>query len=235
MGEQQKSILVLVVIATFVTTALFLPVVIRAGELEPDAAPGPTMYTLDDIYQKVTEDCPPSIIEGGIPKTGQTISYGNLDDGDLKKGVIWPIPRFTDNGDGTVTDNLTGLIWLQNANCFGRISWDSALSVSNTLKHGECGLTDNSNPGDWRLPNILELLSLYHYGVAWPFLPNTSGTGVWLEGDPFTQVQARSYWTSTNDFRPEAYKRVVWFDSPSMGGTYFNDSCCVWPVRDGQW
>jgi hypothetical protein len=32
-------------------------------------------------------------------------------------GVAWPNPRFTDNSDGTVTDNLTGLIWLKNANC----------------------------------------------------------------------------------------------------------------------
>ena len=36
-----------------------------------------------------------------------------------QKGVAWPNPRFTDNGNGTVTDNLTGLIWLKNANCFG--------------------------------------------------------------------------------------------------------------------
>ena len=30
-----------------------------------------------------------------------------------------PSPRFTDNNDGTVTDNLTGLVWLKNANLFG--------------------------------------------------------------------------------------------------------------------
>ena len=44
-------------------------------------------------------------------------------DGDLQKGVAWPNPRFTDNANGTVTDNLTGLIWLKNANCFGRPVW----------------------------------------------------------------------------------------------------------------
>ena len=52
-------------------------------------------------------------------KTGQTVSYALGDDGDLQKGVMWPVPRFTDNGSGTVTDNLTGLIWLKDANCFG--------------------------------------------------------------------------------------------------------------------
>ena len=40
-----------------------------------------------------------------VPKTGQTTSYATGDDGQLEKGVAWPYPRFTDNGDGTVTDN----------------------------------------------------------------------------------------------------------------------------------
>jgi hypothetical protein len=49
-------------------------------------------------------------------RTGQTISYATGDDGDLKKGIAWPNLRFT-AANGAVTDNLTGLIWLQNAGC----------------------------------------------------------------------------------------------------------------------
>ncbi len=49
-----------------------------------------------------------------LPRTGQTTSYATGDDGDLQVGVDWPLPRFTDNNNGTVTDNLTGLIWLKN-------------------------------------------------------------------------------------------------------------------------
>ena len=45
-----------------------------------------------------------------VPKTGLTSSYLTGDDGDLQKGVPSPNPRFTNNGDGTVTDNLTGLM-----------------------------------------------------------------------------------------------------------------------------
>ncbi len=75
------------------------------------------------------------------------------DDGDLGKGIAWPRPRFTDNGNGTVTDNLTGLIWLKNANCFGLRAWNDAVSDCNGLNSGECGLSDDSNAGDWRLPN----------------------------------------------------------------------------------
>ena len=35
--------------------------------------------------------------------------------------------RFIDNHDGTVTDNLTKLIWLKNANAFGFRTWEQAL------------------------------------------------------------------------------------------------------------
>ena len=78
-------------------------------------------------------------------------------------GVPWPDPRFTDNGDGTVTDNLTGLIWLKYANCFGETNWHDALDASNNLTNGQCGLSDGSNLGDWRLPNEGELGSLIDY------------------------------------------------------------------------
>jgi len=78
-------------------------------------------------------------------KTGQTTSYATGDDGDLKKGTAWPqAERFHDNGNGTVTDKITGLIWLQNANCFGVQTLANALTSANTLASGTCGLTDGS-------------------------------------------------------------------------------------------
>ena len=68
-----------------------------------------------------------------VPKTGQMQFYATGDDGDLHKGVAWPTPRFTDNQNGTVTDNLTGLIWMKNASNvdadgFGAKTWADALT-----------------------------------------------------------------------------------------------------------
>jgi len=106
-----------------------------------------------------------------VEKTGQTTSFATGDDGDLEKGVAWPNARFNDRGNGTIVDNLTGLTWLKNANCFGVISWVGALGVCNSLEDGLCGLADASNPGDWRLPNYKELISLVdlkNYGPALP-------------------------------------------------------------------
>src|SRR5207244_12730698 len=80
-------------------------------------------------------------------------------------------PRFTDNGDGTVKDNLTGLIWLKNANCFGFQTWTDALNASNTLASGACGLTDGSMAADWRLPNVMGLARLSTFVQCSPRMP----------------------------------------------------------------
>ena len=117
-----------------------------------------------------------------LPVTGQTTSYAIDDDGYLQMGVPWPVPRFRDNGDGTLTDNLTGLIWLKNANCFGSKFWADALTDCSNLADGTCGLTDGSSAGDWRLPNLNELESLANAEE-----PNTH---TWLNGQGFTNVQA---------------------------------------------
>ena len=121
------------------------------------------------------------VIGGGksasVPKTGQTTSYGTRDDGALQKGVAWPTPRFTDNQNGTVTDNLTRLIWMKKANAFGTKTWADALTTANGLAAPAAGLTDGSKAGDWRLPNRKELQSLVDFGFYNPALPNTLGTG----------------------------------------------------------
>jgi hypothetical protein len=187
------------------------------GFTEPGSGPGSTMHTLDDIYALA--------LPARVPKTGQTTSYGTGDDGDLEKGVAWPNPRFTDNGDGTVTDNLTGLIWLKNANCFGARNWATALSDANTLNSGECGLTDGSVEGDWRLPNVREQQSLIDYGRSNLALPS---------GHPFTGVQSNYYWTSTPYAYYTSFAWYVYLYDGYVDGddeTYAYD---VWPVRGGQ-
>ena len=175
-----------------------------------------------------------SVYEAAVPKTGKTTSYAYGDDGDLEKGVAWPNPRFTDNGNGTITDNLTGLIWLKNANCYGTRTWAQALSNCNGLNSGECGLTDGSVEGDWRLPNRRELFSLVHDGYYNPALPNTAGTGQGTAGDPFTNVQSNVYWSSTTSALDAAYAWTVTMGYGSVYGYFKANGSYVWPVRWGQ-
>mgnify|MGYP000568852072 CR=1 FL=1 len=96
-----------------------------------------------------------------ISRPGQTESFGSGDDGAVQAGMIWPDPRFTDNGDGTLSDNLTGLTWLKNANCLdtvggvakgdGFLTWNDALTWSANLAAGACGLFDVFPAGSCRL------------------------------------------------------------------------------------
>jgi hypothetical protein len=182
---------------------------------------------------KFNNPCPP---DGPAPveKTWQWISYATGDDGDYEHGAMWPDPRFTDNGNGTITDNLTGLIWLKDADCFGQRRWNDALSDCNGLSAGYCGLTDGSSVGDWRLPNLKELQSLIHYGFYDPALPCTAGPCHWTEGDPFINVQSGSYWSSSTY---ASNTDGAWGVSMGVGYVYGNDktySYYVWPVRGGQ-
>jgi len=159
-----------------------------------------------------------------IPRTGQTTSYGAGDDGTLQEGVAWPSPRFTDNGDGTVMDNLTGLIWLKNANCFGNVAWTVALTDANGLASGTCGLTDGSPAGEWRLPNREELMSLIDYSHSSPALP---------PGSPFTGVQSE-YWSSTTSaFNTPGAWAVNMPDGVVSSHTKTATDAYVWPVRSG--
>jgi Protein of unknown function (DUF1566) len=175
---------------------------------------------------------PVSDIPAPVPQTGQTQCWdaagtlipceGTGQDGDLQAGVPLPSPRFTDNGNGTVRDNLTGLIWLQQANCFGQQTWAQALAVANALANGSCGLTDGSVPGDWRLPNFNELQSLATFGApsSPPFLPT---------GEPFLGVQAAGYWSSTTYAANPSLAFGLGLTSGGKDFTYH-----VWPVRGGE-
>ena len=128
-------------------------------------------------------------------------------DGDVRAGVQSPPRRFTDNNNGTITDNLTNLIWLKNANCKkGHIPWQEALNFANNLASGNCDLADGSKSGDWRLPNVRELQSLVDYGTNNPALPDPTGA-------PFSDFQSSVYWSSTtNAFNPVGAWIVLFFD-----------------------
>ncbi len=172
-----------------------------------------------------------------LPQTGQTRCWdengveidctGTGQDGEWPAGVVWPDPRFTDNLDGTVSDNLTGLIWLANANCFGNQAWTTALSSTNTLANGACGLDDGSAVGDWRLPNVTELESLVDAEHSSPALP---------EGyySFFTNVQVNYWSSSTHAFHTANawYVNIYFGHVDQIWKTY--NYMYVWPVRGGQ-
>ncbi|MBF0527132.1 MAG: DUF1566 domain-containing protein [Deltaproteobacteria bacterium] len=131
--------------------------------------------------------------------------------------------RFTDNGNGTVTDQKTGLIWLKNADCFGQLKWKAAVTACRNLADGQCGLTDGSKAGDWRLPTVEELKQLV----------NDDHGRFSKPGEPFTGVQLDVYWSSTTF---AGYPNFAGIVSMHAGNDNFNGKAVnvyVWPVRGG--
>jgi uncharacterized protein DUF1566 len=120
-------------------------------------------------------------------------------------GTAVPAIRFIVNGDGTVTDNHNGLVWLADASCAeiprtdgdGRAVFADAVLGVAELADGLCGLTDGSRRGDWRLPRDYELWSLVDPRLRSPSLADAAGTGQWAEGDAFVGVMSSNYWTTT--------------------------------------
>jgi hypothetical protein len=173
-------------------------------------------------------DSPPA----PVGRTGQTLCYdepgteiacaGTGQDGDWQMVVPWPDPRFTDNIDGTVTDNLTGLVWLKDANRFGLKTWTEALSDCNSLADDGVDLTDDSIAGDWRLPNRFELESLLDLSNDNPAFPTDH---------PFADVQSYYYWSSTTyEFHTNFAWYVLMLDG-AVNGSYKDGGYYVWPVR----
>lgn len=174
-----------------------------------------------------------------VPATGQmsTVPINPApagSDGALGKGVAWPTSRFTNNSDGTVTDNLTGLIWLQNANCANATrNWENALTdvtslnSAGTMNNNNCGDTSNSSSHqvDWRLPNLLEMQSLIDYGQYEPALPS---------GYPFSNAVNDFYWTSTTRAIKTESAWLLGVGNGFVRGNPKSYKYYVWPVRGGQ-
>ena len=184
----------------------------------------------------VTDGNPDPAYSVNLRRTGQGLSYGPGDDGDIQAGVAWPDPRFTvtycdasgpcanpaedcdlDPTNDVVTDNLTGLTWIRLLDNTQR-TWEESLAYATGLNR--CGYSN------WRLPNINELASMIHNGEP--------DIAVWLNTSPpdyFIGLESWSYWSSTTDRAARGAAMVVdlWYGSitnRSKGGYYY-----AWPVR----
>ncbi len=123
-----------------------------------------------------------------IPDTGQTASYTNTfgEDSDYS---INPM-SFTDNGNGTVTDNVTGLMWPKNDDDLTHYwDWDDGAAVA-AINY--CQSLSLGGYADWRLPSIHELVSIVDYGKSSPavnttYFPNVKSAYYWfVEGEGFS-------------------------------------------------
>ena len=162
---------------------------------------------------------------GSLVKTGQTIVYRAGDDGTYQAGDDIS-PRFVDNGDNTITDESTGLMWVMDQANIGGV-WGTpettpgahdGTPITMVWNHAidNCEALDYAGHSDWRLPNAKELLTIVDYSRIGPsvngtFFPNTR-SGVFWSSTTFAGNTINAWYV---DFR---YGDV---NSDGKGGAYY--------------
>ncbi|RZB30528.1 MAG: hypothetical protein SRB1_02808 [Desulfobacteraceae bacterium Eth-SRB1] len=142
------------------------------------------------------------------------------DYGVFSKGKARKQKRFYDNGNGTVTDSLSGLMWTKNANLAkAKIKWPEArkkIRQLNAEKH--------SGYNDWQLPGVDDLRTLIDYKNTDPVI---------CDHHPFIDFKSGSYWSSEINVQSPYYIWCVDFKNSRVD--YYNrvnHVQYVWAVRD---
>jgi hypothetical protein len=109
----------------------------------------------------------------------------------VRGNTNYGINAFTDNGDSTITDNATGLMWMKN-DSETTMNWEEALNYAENLEYADYT--------DWRLPDVKELQSIVDYSRS----PGTTGSAAIDRLFNCTQMTNEAgqldygcYWTST--------------------------------------
>ncbi len=129
------------------------------------------------------------------------------------RGGQYPAQGLTDNGNGTITDNNTGLMWQKDEP--GSAAWQAALDYCNGLSLG--------GRSDWRLPDVKELESLNDSTRYSPAINTTY----------FPNAYPLAYWASTTFFSAPKEAWYVSFHDSSVSGSDKSGSAYVRCVRGG--
>ena len=110
-------------------------------------------------------------------------------------------PSYTNNENGTITDNITGLIWAEEQSS-ETMSWNDASRYCESLTTG--------GYDDWRMPTVKELWSLRDFSTGWPWIDTTYFK---LTGDG-SQMNEHHSWTSNPYLVESEYQNEQVIDNP---------------------
>jgi len=121
---------------------------------------------------------------GGGPSKTYFVIY-------VRDNPEYGINDFVNNGDGTIGDNATGLVWMQ-SDSGNALDWEGALNYCESL--------DFAGISDWRLPNVKELQSIVDYSRA-PDTTNSAAIDPLFNVTSITNEAGATdypfYWSST--------------------------------------
>ena len=162
------------------------------------------------------------------------------DDGTVRAGGLL---GYVDNGDGTITDLNTGLMWEKKSDDGSLHDKDNVYSWSSTGTEDTIwDWLDDLNAGafarrrDWRIPNVKELMSLVDYQASAPSVHRTFDTGCAERCTVLTcscTPKTTNYWSSTSLTDAPLYVWLVDFNSGSVFSMIRTDHFRVRAVRGG--
>ena len=155
----------------------------------PDISPTTQTYNSNNNRITTYPMGSPSLFK--LPDTGQTIdatpTFGEDSDYTINA------PAYTDNGDGTITDRVTGLVWQKND--AGESTWENAIARAASINTG--GFTD------WRLPTPTELFSIMLHNNG-----NPAALNLTYFPTPNPTTTAAEYWWTSDLYGADATK--IW-------------------------
>lgn len=173
-------------------------------DLSTDEVSKDEQYWSSDSYVGVTVEGGSNAAFGINHVTGHIKAYAANVSGQFGnlvravRGDTYGANDFLDNGDGTISDAATGLMWMQNDNAEA-LDWEDALSYSENMEF--------AGYSDWRLPNIKELLSIVDYSRS-PTATDSANIGPAIDAlFNCTQIVNEAgendygyYWSSTSAY-----------------------------------
>ncbi len=162
----------------------------QAGERIIDAQfASSTMYVDGELLFGV------NFADGRIKGYGLTMPFDNREKTFyvlyVRGNTEYGINNFVDNGDGTITDKATGLMWMKDDSKKG-MTWKEALVYADTFKY--------AGYSDWRLPDAKELQSIVDYSRS-PGTTSSASIDPLFNSTSITneagEIDYPFYWTST--------------------------------------
>ncbi|WP_317855410.1 DUF1566 domain-containing protein [Chakrabartyella piscis] len=105
------------------------------------------------------------------------------------RGDVYGAEDYTDNGDGTVTDNASGLMWME-VDLGVAVDWEEALTLAESSEFADYD--------DWRLPDVKELQSIVNYDGSYPAINQD-----YFSCTELAENENYYFWTSTSAYFSE--------------------------------
>ena len=213
MSMRKKTLKTMMILSVMVLLGAFGLHSALSGQLDPATAPGPTMYTLEEIYNF---------------RVWRMMGKTFVNHPGNNRFAVYDAGTGADTSDDLVLDKDTGLIWARDASTLGGLQEGETAAL-------DCRSYDGGDRMGWRIPSIEELSSLIDTSQDSPALP----AGHPFVNVQFDAVDDYYYWadltiSATNTgfaWGLNMRDGSLALDLDPQGG---GDTAYMWPVWGGK-